>query len=176
MIRPAMLVAAGALAGCYATGAVTTQALRAVPARLEGPRLVQGERLDPGTMIRADFTDGSRTGWFGAYDLRVSAEGLMVGEPRPAAGARSAPGVHWSEVRGFELRSLAPGWSALTVPFFPFVLLASKFDPEGFDRAGSPTERQGEREPPVRTWSEAPTRPLFTGGARRRAMIKGVAT
>jgi hypothetical protein len=176
MIRPAMLVAAGALAGCYATGEVTTQALRAVPAGLEGPRLVQGERLDPGTMIRADFADGSRTGWFAAADLRVSTEGLMVGDPRPAAGARAAPGVHWSEVRGFHLRSLAPGWSALTVPFFPFVLLASKADPDGFTRAASLTEGESTQPPPPRLWSEAPSRPLFTSGARRRFAVRGVAT
>jgi hypothetical protein len=171
-----MGLAACLLAGCYATGQVTPQALRQVAGHLDGPRLVQGERLEPTTMIRAELADGVRTGWFEAGSVRVSAEGLMVGEPRLTVPGLSAPGVHWSEVRNFELRSLAPGWSALTVPFFPFVLLAAKLDPDGLDRAGSPTDGEGERGPPMRLWSEQPTQPLFTGRARRRAVMQGLAT
>jgi hypothetical protein len=164
------------LAGCYATGQVTPQALRSVAGPLNAPRLIEGERLEPTTMVRAELADGSLTGWFQASGLRVSDEGLMAGDPRPGGGARSAPGVRWSEARRFELRSLEPGWSALTIPFFPFVLLAAKLDPDGFSRAGSPTDGEGEGAPPLRMWADRPTQPLFTGAARRRAIVQGLAT
>jgi hypothetical protein len=167
---------AAALAGCYATGQVPAEAMRGVPGNLDGPRMVRGERLDPGTMIRAELTDGSQTGWFAADHLRVSEEGLMMIEPRAnGIGPRSAPGVHWSEVRDFQLRSLSPEVSALAVPFFPYVLLVGSLDPHAFDEITSATEGNGEGDPPLRLWSDAPTRPLFTGRARRRAIVQGLA-
>jgi hypothetical protein len=161
------------LAGCYATSEVPVQAMRALAGRLDEPTLVGGEVLEPGTMVSAVFTDGTRTGWFEADHLRLSAEGLMLGEP--GAGTRSAPGVRWSEVGAFQLRSLSPELSALTVPLFPYVLLIGALDQHAFDRMMSSTDGEGEGAPPPRVWSDASTRPLFTGRARRRAIVQALA-
>jgi hypothetical protein len=165
-----VLLLALALGGCYSTGQVPVQALRDLSG-LHGPRLVKGELLEPSTMIRAQLSDGSRTGWFEAGAVRVSAEGLTLDDP--AAGP--VPGLRWDDLRGFELRSLDPTWSALTVPLFPLVVLALALDPDDCDRAMSPTDGEGERGLPVRSWSTAPAQELFTAPARRRALVQGLA-
>jgi hypothetical protein len=170
------LLAAAALAGCYMTGRVPVQAMRGLAGGFDGPRMVDGQPLEPGTMIRAELTDGTETRWFQAGHLRVSDEGLMTTDPPSTGpGARSATGVRWSEARAFQLRSLSPELSALSIPMFPYVLLIGSLDKHAFDRVLSPTDGEGEGAPPLRLWSEAPTRPLFTFGARRRAVVQALA-
>ncbi|HXU81371.1 MAG TPA: hypothetical protein VN914_08235, partial [Polyangia bacterium] len=173
MKRAVLLTAV--LGGCYTSGELPAQALRDL-AGLTGPRLVKGERLEPGTRIRAQLTDGSRTGWFEAGEVRVSVEGLMLGDPPDVPPPGYVPGLRWNQVQSFELRSLDPTWSFLTVPLFPLVMMAGALAPDELDRATSPTDGEGEGSLPPQLWSPAPQRALFTPEARRRALVQGLVT
>ena len=264
------------LSGCYVTGQVAPGVLRDAGDHLGGPAVLRGEGsrvlLEPGTMVRARLADGDRTGWVEASTLRATPEGLMVGEPLPAAAvaevkvtdldrrevellretapsggrvgqswrftgqyqlqapgpeafawarrfseralaegkrggrwqlstssgwelfrqrpplearnlveagsptAAFAPGFRWSEVSQLELRSLDPFFSAMTVPLFPFAMLAVAMDEKGTNRVISATEGEGEGSAPMLTWSGPDSRPLFTGRARRRAIVQALAT
>lgn len=82
---PAAVLAAWLLPGCYFTSQVPPGTLRAAGEGLTGPLLLRSPDstvlLEPGTMVRAHLADGGRTGWVEASNLRVTADGLMLGEP-----------------------------------------------------------------------------------------------
>jgi hypothetical protein len=259
--------------GCYSTGVLAPQTLRSLGTGLSGPRLVgdhHGSALvEPGAMVRARLSDGGHSGWFEAGGLRVSPEGLKLGDPlrlaevsavmvsdlderevqllhetapagasvqhwrfstdyrlrAPAAeavdwarryAARAVaegkaggtfrlsrgnrliddpppvtvrnlveatgptaafgPGLRWQEIEALEVRAFDPLLSAMTVPLFPFVLLGVALDEDHANRAMSSTEGDGEGYHPTLTWNDPAGEPLFTGRARRRAIVQPLAT
>lgn len=91
-------------------------------------------------------------------------------------GAAFAPGIRWRDVDQLELRSLSPEFSALTVPLWPLAVAFLALDGVESRRMTSATDGEPEGTLPMLTWNDPAARPLFTGRARRRAVVQPLAT
>jgi hypothetical protein len=105
--------------------------------------------------------------------LRVDAAVLAAA---PGPEVTFAPGIRWAKAASLEVRALDPVGSALLVPLFPLLILGAALDDDGVDDAmgSSPSESWF---PTIQTWTApARDRPLFTFSARRRHIVRALAT
>jgi hypothetical protein len=86
---------------------------------------------------------------------------------QPSARPVLAYGAPWSEVEWIDVNYLDSLYSTLAIPLFPLAMQDKDNGHQG------PTSRLAEF--PKRLWPDAQPEPLFTGNARRRAIVKLVA-
>jgi hypothetical protein len=113
----------------------------------------------------------------GLVDFDGSGSAVVAGRVLAEAPATSsftlAPGIRRADVLRLEVNFFDPLSSAAAVPLFPFVLVALMLDPEGTEAGMSSASSTWE--PRATIWSDSSAARLFTGRARRRAIVQFVA-